>query len=48
VEYILPMAETNKFEHLFAYLDSHKQGLGIKGYGISLANLEDVFIRYYY
>lgn len=44
--YILPESETKVFEWLLADLEDGKESMGIQSYGLSLASLEEVFMRF--
>lgn len=44
--YVLSETYLHVFEPMLLNLERKSQSMGIKGYGISLTTLEDVFMRY--
>ncbi|KAI8794117.1 ATP-binding cassette sub-family A member 5 isoform X1 [Biomphalaria glabrata] len=45
VSYTIPLKDVSKFSDLFAHLDQESNNLGIKSYGVSMATLEEVFLK---
>ena len=45
LSYVIPDAEQNNFEGLFAYFEENSATLGVSSYGISLTTMEEVFLR---
>ncbi|KAL3284218.1 hypothetical protein HHI36_018381 [Cryptolaemus montrouzieri] len=43
--YLLPEIHSSKFSHLLAELENESQELGIRSFGISLTDLEEVFMK---
>ena len=41
----LPMSEVPKFASLFEEIDAKKDAIGVRGYGISVTTLEEIFLR---
>lgn len=41
----LPFHSSKQFQSLFAFMDQHKQEVGIQSYGMSVTTLEEVFIK---
>lgn len=45
VSYVLPQADTPRFEALMAHIENNMLTLGIRSFGISMATMEEVFLR---
>lgn len=45
IVYVIPTAEKDKFQQMFADLESSKEELGIEHMSISITTLEDVFLK---
>ena len=43
--YILPQSETSRFEPLLAYIEQNMLQLGVRSFGISMATMEEVFLK---
>lgn len=44
--YILPESNVWNFENMLGALEKHQERLGIESYGISIASMEEVFMKY--
>jgi ATP-binding cassette subfamily A (ABC1) protein 3 len=45
ISFCLPIESINLFENLFSQLEESQEELGIRGYGITVTTLEEVFLR---
>lgn len=45
VTFVLPSQQASKFEKLFETLETDRETLGIKSFGVSVTTMEEVFLR---
>ena len=45
VSYVIPKSESQNFGGFFQALDQQLDNLDIRSYGVSMSNLEDVFLK---
>ena len=45
LSFLLPKESSDRFEHLFTYLEDNKDTLGISSFGASVTTMEEVFLK---